>query len=505
MDLPRSSGTLLPITSLPGAWPAGDLGEEALKFADFLKKSGQTWWQILPVGPTDPAMDNSPYSSPSAFAGNPLLVNPEKLAERGYLKKEELAHFKSEKQYTLCDYSAARQVKENIFKLSWDNFPPCREEEEAFESFRLEHAVWLEDYALFSALRQRLGHTGWRHWPKELRDRDEGALKSARAELSEETTFQEFLQFLFFRQWDKLREHCTDAGIGLIGDMPFYVSEDSSDVWANRSFFHLDAEGSPLESAGVPPDYFSATGQLWGNPVYRWNELKDRDYSWWVERISHNLRLYDLVRIDHFRGFIDYWAVPAGSKTAAYGHWEKGPGRDFFHALEKYFPGLPLLAENLGTITPEVTEIMREFNLPGMLVLLFAFGDNFAENPYAPHNHNREDFVYTGTHDNNTARGWFENELDLKGKLLLERYLGHKPTSERVHRDLVRMAFQSVARVSIIPLQDLLGLGAEARINTPSTTRGNWRWRVPSGSLSDNLASFILGLAELTGRKGPRL
>lgn len=504
MVLSRSSGTLLPVTSLPGPWPVGDLGDEAFAFVDFLKHSGQSWWQVLPAGPTDPSMDDSPYSSPSAFAGNPLLINLEDLATRGYLEKEEISLHSANKRAgncRRCDYGLARQVKGRLFRKAWENFPPSRTEESSFEAFRRDHSMWLHDYALFETVKGKLNGKPWYQWPEELRDRQTESLETVQREHAEEIAYRKFLQFLFFSQWEILRKHCLENGIGLIGDMPIYVSHDSADVWAARHLFQLDSWGMPIDSAGVPPDYFSDTGQLWGNPIYRWEEIKNHGYSWWVKRIGHNLHLYDLVRIDHFRGFIDFWAVPAGERTAQKGHWERGPGKEFFRVLENHFPDLPLLAENLGTITPEVNETMCEFRLPGMLVLLFAFGGEFGKNPYAPHNHRREDFVYTGTHDNNTVRGWFEEEIDSRAKDLLARYLGHRPVAETVHRDLVRMAFQSVATVSIVPLQDYLGLGSWARLNTPSTTGGNWLWRAESEDLSDDMVEEILSLTALTGRK----
>jgi 4-alpha-glucanotransferase len=504
MVLSRSSGTLLPVTSLPGPWPVGDLGDDAFAFVDFLKHSGQSWWQVLPAGPTDPSMDDSPYSSPSAFAGNPLLINLEDLARKGYLEKEEISLHSANKKAgncRRCDYGLARQVKGRLFRKAWENFPPSRTEESSFEAFRCDHSMWLHDYALFETVKGKLKGKPWYQWPEDLRDRQTESLETVQREHAGEIAYRKFLQFLFFSQWEILRKHCLENGIGLIGDMPIYVSHDSADVWAARHLFHLDSWGMPIESAGVPPDYFSDTGQLWGNPIYRWEEIKNHGYSWWVKRIGHNLHLYDLVRIDHFRGFIDFWAVPAGERTAQKGHWERGPGKEFFRVLKNHFPDLPLLAENLGTITPEVNETMREFRLPGMLVLLFAFGGEFGKNPYAPHNHRREDFVYTGTHDNNTVRGWFEEEIDSRAKDLLARYLGHMPVAETVHRDLVRMAFQSVATVSIVPLQDYLGLGSWARLNTPSTTGDNWLWRAESENLSDDLAEEILSLTALTGRK----
>ncbi|MFP4481532.1 MAG: 4-alpha-glucanotransferase [Thermovirgaceae bacterium] len=504
MDLSRSSGILLPLFSLPGPWFTGDLGEGANAFIDFLKRSGQSWWQVLPAGPTDFTTGNSPYSSPSAFAGNPLFVSPEDLVTRGYLAKEEISLEHTEDMRTrhsrYCDYLSSRKAKGKLFRKAWENFPPSGIEEEAFQTFCRDHAAWLEDYALFKTIKDNLGGKPWYEWPEDLRDRHTESLDAVRKEHRKELTYRKFLQFLFFSQWKSLKKRCAESGIGLIGDMPIYVSHDSADVWAERSLFCLDSLGIPTDSAGVPPDYFSETGQLWGNPLYRWEVHQNRGYDWWLKRLGHNLSLFDFVRVDHFRGFIDFWAVPTGEKTAERGRWERGPGKDFFGVLKTCFPELPLLAENLGTITPEVTEVMREFALPGMLVLLFAFGEGFGENPYAPHNHTREDFVYTGTHDNNTVRGWFEEELDPAGKELLARYLGHSPVKESVHRDLVRMALQSVARVSIVPLQDFLGLDARARLNTPSTTAGNWLWRALFEDLSDHLEREILSLTALTGR-----
>jgi len=498
MSRRRESGILLHITSLPSDHGIGALGFHARRFADFLAAAGQRIWQVLPLNPTDTALGNSPYSSSSAFACNPLLVSLERMVQEGSLSPEDLGdvpRFPAGR----VDYPAVTAHKNALFRKAFARFQE-REREEAFQTFRRDHADWLEDYALFVALKERFQGEPWNRWPRELRDRDPDALAAARESLAQRVGFERFVQYLFHRQWASLREHCAGLGVRIFGDLSFYVNHDSADVWTHPELFHLDGDRNPVTVAGVPPDYFSRTGQLWGNPVYRWDRLQESGYAWWFRRLQRNLQLFDLVRIDHFRGFAAYWEVPAKEKTAIGGAWVPGPGEKFFHALKDRFPSLPIVAEDLGLITPDVRELMNRFGLPGMKVLLFAFGDNLATNPYVPHNHVKNCLVYTGTHDNNTVRGWFETEMEAGDRSRMERYLGRTIGGENVVREMLRAALMSVARIAVLPMQDVLGLGREARMNTPAVARGNWEWQLTAPQLSSAVADELRGMTETYGR-----
>jgi 4-alpha-glucanotransferase len=366
--------------------------------------------------------------------------------------------------------------------------------------FCQEEASWLDDFALFIALKSRYGGKAWSDWPPDVRDRRTEALHSAKRDLQERIESERFLQYLFFRQWMALKGFCNKRGISIIGDMPIYVVHDSVDVWVHPSLFHLDLRKKPSAVAGVPPDYFSKTGQLWGNPVYRWDVLKETRYEWWVDRVRHNVKLFDLVRVDHFRGFMAYWEIPATEKTAIRGRWVRAPGKDFFQSLSVRFPSLPIIAEDLGTITEEVWQVMDYFGFPGMKVLLFAFGEDLPTNPYAPHNHVKNCVVYTGTHDNNTTIGWYQKETSQEDRSRMSRYLGREVTAENVHCEMIRLAMMSVADTAVIPMQDLLGLGEEARMNQPAKETGNWGWRLLPQRLTVAVKNRLLEMTEIYGR-----
>jgi 4-alpha-glucanotransferase len=366
--------------------------------------------------------------------------------------------------------------------------------------FSHENAYWLDDYALFAAFKEHANGAPWSTWQTDVRQRNGAVLQEWLKKLADRVLAEKFFQYLFARQWSALKRYCNQKNIQIVGDLPIYVSYDSADVWGNPDFFQLDEELRPAFVAGVPPDYFSVTGQLWGNPVYRWEVLKENSYRWWIQRFDHNLRLFDVIRLDHFRGFVGYWAIPGSETTAVNGKWEPAPAQDFFAALLKRFPFLPIIAEDLGVITPDVREIMTRFGFPGMKVLQFAFGNDLPTNAYAPHNHNRNAVVYTGTHDNNTTKGWFRNELDEKGRARLARYLGRKVEEWEVHWELIRLAMMSVSDMTIIPMQDVLGLEEGARMNLPSVAQGNWDWRLLPEQLTPELAHQLAEMTRLYGR-----
>lgn len=499
MSLQRSSGILLHVTSLPSRFGVGDLGPEAKRFVDFLAQAGQRWWQILPLNPTSPAHGNSPYSSFSAFAGNPVLISPEEMLYAGLLEGRDLDTL-PEMPLGRADYEEAARLRQGLVHTAFSRLDSIPKMHALFQNFCTRQAHWLHDYALFVALKDAFGGQHWSRWPETIRWRDTQALAESHHTLRREMDLISFGQFVFFSQWQALRDYCQDRGVALIGDIPIYVNEDSADVWANPDIFKLDEELRPRKLAGVPPDYFSADGQLWGNPVYDWQRMHNDGFSWWVSRIRHNVELFDLVRLDHFRGFVGCWEVPAGEKTAINGHWVDVPGREFMRTLADHFSPLPLIAEDLGTITDDVREVMREFALPGMKILLFAFGPDLPTNPYVPHNHVHNCVVYTGTHDNNTARGWFEEEADPETRARLGAYLDTACTSDNIAQKLVRTAMQSVGDVAIFPIQDLLGLDAGSRMNIPGMANGHWTWRLPQNALSPSFAQQLLTLTELYGR-----
>ena len=496
MELERSSGVLLHITSLPSPFDIGDLGPEAYKFIDFLKASGHSYWQLLPLNPTYDKFSHSPYSSDSAFAGNPILISPELLVKEGFIKNEQIKEQKNVS--SKVDYSGAGAYKEKIIEAAFRNFQKRSAKPKDYLDFEKKHSSWLSNYALYRALRLKFDKP-WDEWPEKYRDRDEKTLKKAKQELSEVIEKKKFIQYLFFSQWDSLIKYAHSQGVQLIGDIPFYINHDSADCWANAHYFKLDGQKKPTKLSGVPPDYFSKTGQLWGTPVYNWKILKENNYDWWVERIRQNLLLFDLVRLDHFRAFAAYWEVPGGDETAENGKWVKTPGTDFFKIVKKEFPEMPLIAEDLGSLDEPVYKLLDRFNFPGMKVLHFAFGEEKRENPYLPFNHIPNGIVYTGTHDNNTSRGWFKNENKVS-KHHLQEYSGQKVDSKNVHKVLHRIALNSVAKLAIVPLQDLIGLGEEAIMNIPGSTTGNWTWRATPDQIPVDRAEEFKALNKLYGR-----
>jgi 4-alpha-glucanotransferase len=494
----RASGILLHIISLPSPFGIGDMGPEAYRFADFLAEAKQALWQILPLNPIDPAYGNSPYHSIAAFASSPLLISPELLVQDGLLSLQDIDPPPSSPEGRV-DYLAAIQYKNRLFRLAYERFQKTSQGQD-YERFCSQNATWLEDFARFVAFKDHFNGAVWSDWPPEIRDRDPGALHSLTEKLYERIETEKFLQYIVARQWQALKRYCNERGIQIIGDMPIYVDYDSVDVWTHPEIFKLDADRKPEAVAGVPPDYFSATGQLWGNPVYRWDTLKEGGFDWWLQRMGHALKLFDVVRIDHFRGLVAYWEVPAGEQTAIHGQWVEVPVEDFFNTLVKRFPECPIIAEDLGVITPDVREVMQHFDLPGMKILLFAFGEDNPMHPYLPHTYEENSVVYTGTHDNNTVRGWFEREAKSADKKRLFRYLGRKVPARDIPGELIRLAMESKANLAIIPMQDILGLGAEARMNRPATGDGNWEWQLKSGQLTPELTEKLEALTESCGR-----
>jgi 4-alpha-glucanotransferase len=512
---PRTSGVLLHITSLPSRFGIGDLGPEALRFGEFLALAGQKRWQILPTGPTASSLGNSPYSSFSAFAGNTLCISPERLCEDGFFLRDELPALDLP-VLEHVDYPLVERARATLLRQIFDRRMPggsgtrqtdtgALTDDPAFAAFCGDNASWLPDYALFMALKDHFGGAAWTNWPEDIRDRREEALRGYGTKLHREIVFHQFCQWLFFRQWGRLKWELSQLDLELVGDVPIYVTHDSADVWANRNLFKLDQAGRPLFVSGVPPDYFSNTGQRWGNPVFDWQAAEATGFAWWISRLRHNFGLLDVVRLDHFRGFAAYWEIDAKEKTAVKGRWVPSPGEALLSAVLRAHGSLPLIAEDLGVITDDVVALKEQFGLPGMKILQFAFGRDTPTNPDAPHNHEQNCVVYTGTHDNNTTRGWFNEEADAAKRRVLNRYLGHRVTEESVVRELTRLALASPAQHAVLPAQDLLGLDASSRMNTPSQGTGNWTWRVPKDGLrlcgpGRALAENLRGQCELYGR-----
>lgn len=482
----RVSGILLHPTSFPSRFGIGDLGNQAYRFVDFLAESCQQVWQILPLGPT--MEENSPYSSYSALAGNPLLISLEKLQQENLLSNkdfENLPEFPVEK----VDYEKVIQTKMPLLKLASDNFKTkgTLAQQQEFQDFCDCQSSWLDDYALFMAIKEHLKNTHWNQWDKAIAKRKPSAIEEWTERLSNAIYYQKFLQFQFFTQWKKLKKYANDRGISIFGDISFYVAHDSVDAWANPEIFYLDERGEAELMAGVPPDYFSDTGQLWGNPVYCWSEIKKTDFKWWLERVEKNLDYFDLFRIDHFRGFQAFWAVPKEEQTAEKGKWMKAPGEEFFKLLKDRLGKLPIVAEDLGVVTPEVEALRDKFNFPGMKILQFAFDSKGGEPRFLPHNYNSQNcIVYTGTHDNNTTVGWFE-ERSPEEKTQVINYLGGVDSTASIHWNFIRLATSSIANFAIFPLQDVLGLGSEAKMNTPGVAEGSWSWRYRSSALTKEL------------------
>jgi 4-alpha-glucanotransferase len=491
----RAAGLLLHPTSLPGSFGVGDFGPEAERFLDWAASAGQSLWQILPLSPTGGF--DSPYGGISAFAGNPLLISPERLVEEGLLGPEELTRAPRFSPGAV-DFGYVRAWKESVLRSSWSRFERApRGASDELEAFRQSprQATWLADWSLYRALAEKLAPDPWNRWPPELARREPDALAAARQELSEPIAYYEYVQWLFFRQWDLVRRAAQRRGISIIGDVPIYVSHESVDVWSHSRQFELDANGDPEMVAGVPPDAFSETGQLWGYPVYRWDIMKEDGYSWWIERLDCASTAADLLRIDHFRGFESYWAVPGFATDARSGAWRPGPGGSFFRAVHAALKDLRLIAEDLGVITDEVIELRKAAGIPGMKVLQFAFSED--DSPHAPHRHVADAVVYTGTHDNDTARGWYA-ALSPEERSRLGEYLGGD--GFEIEWDLIRAAYASVADRAIVPLQDVFGLASEARMNTPAKAHGNWAWRARREDFTPERAERLKRLAVLTGR-----
>lgn len=470
---PRSSGILLHPTSLPGRYGIGDLGANAYRFVDWLVEHGQSIWQILPLGPT--SYGDSPYQTLSAFAGNPNLISLDTLKEDGFLTEDDLAdvpNFPTDR----VDYGWVIPWHDDILTTAFAGYKQnaTAEQEADFEAFVEENAYWLEDFALFNALKKDHDGKPWVEWTDlALIQYKADALKQAREDFSDEIAEQRFRQWCFYSQWASLKQYANDKGVRLFGDIPIFVAHDSADVWANQSLYYLDKQGNPEVIAGVPPDYFSPTGQRWGNPLYKWDEMQKNGYAWWISRFKAILSLVDYIRIDHFRGFEAYWEIPAEEETAINGEWKPGPGSDFFDVIQDKLGDLPVIAEDLGVITPEVEALRDGFNLPGMKVLQFAWSD--PTNPFLPHNYPVNCVVYIGTHDNNTTVGWFLNEVDDNTLNFMQTYL-EREISE-INWRLMQVAMMSSAHTAIFTMQDILNLGAEARMNTPGKEQGNWTWR----------------------------
>ena len=486
----RASGVLLHPTALPGPFRLGDLGEEAFLFVDFLVKAGQSLWQILPLGPT--GYGHSPYNALSAFACNPALIDLQQLADVGDLDGSELNVII--KKNVDVDFSQAHTLKSSILLQAGRQFfsQPTTVRHQDFKAFCLEQADWLEDFSLFMALRDTFGGKAWYEWPEELRTRQPKALQEWQDRLRESCQLHNYQQFVFAGQWHKLKTYANRNGIQLFGDIPIFVAYDSADVWANQRLFQLDDQGRATAIAGVPPDYFSETGQRWGNPLYRWEQLAAEDFHWWLKRFENQLQRTDIVRIDHFRGFQACWSIPASEETAINGHWEEVPGRKLFERLQEQKGNLPIVAEDLGVITPEVEQLRDDFGFPGMKILQFAF-DSGPDNPYLPENYSSNSVVYTGTHDNDTTLGWWRG-LTTGQKDRVQDYLG-TPLPD-IPWELIQLAMSSAADLCVIPCQDILSLDKESRFNTPGQAMGNWGWQITSGQLTDALADRLLKLTE---------
>ncbi|GAB6137732.1 4-alpha-glucanotransferase [Halanaerobaculum tunisiense] len=495
MKFARSSGLLLHPISLPSDHGIGDLGSEAYRFVDFLAAAEQNLWQICPLGPT--GYGDSPYQLLSAFAGNPYLISLDKLQQRGLLATVDLEQ-EGEFAKDRIEYGKIIEFKIPLLKQAFYEFKKSAtgQQKQKWATFCHQHKGWLEDYALFKAVKSYFNGQPWSDWDPEIKFRQPEALAKYRAELQEEIEFRKFLQYIFFEQWTALKEYANQKGIQIIGDLPLFVALDSADVWANPEFFCLTEKKEPTKVAGVPPDYFSEEGQLWGNPLYDWDKLQEDNYSWWVARLKTKLELMDIMRLDHFKGFVNYWAVPSEADTARQGHWESGPREDFFQTVEEELGELPFISEDLGKIGLETKQLRDSLGLPGMKILQFAFHGG-EDHDYLPHNYSKKAVVYTGTHDNNTTAGWYHEEASKEEKKMLHKYTTDFVTDsdyEQPTWQLLQLAWASPAQVAIAPLQDILSLGSYARLNTPGAATGNWQWRYQADQLTSNLATALQDL-----------
>ena len=482
MKFNRASGIILHPTSLPGPDGVGDLGPESYRWVNFLADSGCKLWQILPLGPT--GYGDSPYQCFSAFAGNPYLVSPALLLEDGLLKRGDLSD-RPVFPVNHIDYGEAIQWKIKILDRAYQHFTESKNKKflAEFEAFEIEQAFWLKDFTLFMAIKEAYGGVSWDKWPNGLRQRKSSAIAAFHKNDQEKIDRNTFRQFLFFRQWQALKEYANSKDLQIVGDIPIFVAYDSADAWSNPNLFYLDAEGKPIYVAGVPPDYFSPTGQLWGNPLYKWKEHQKQGYAWWIERMQATLKMVDIVRLDHFRGFAGYWEIPFGMPTAEVGRWVKGPGEDLFLAIHNALGDLPVIAEDLGVITPDVIKLRNRFDLPGMKVFQFAFATD-PDDPFLPHNYQANCVAYTGTHDNDTALGWYQSAPEPEQDLI-RRYLAR--SGEDISWDMIRAVWSSVAVFAVAPMQDVLSLGNEARMNLPGKASGNWIWRMNPDSINKHV------------------
>jgi 4-alpha-glucanotransferase len=503
----RTSGILLHPTALPGKFGVGDLGDAAYRFVDFLRNSGQHLWQMLPVGPT--GYNNSPYQCHSAFAGNPLLISLEKLAEEGLLEDADFKNVPLFPEHSI-DFDSVYKFKSRMLQKSYTIFETeaTLQQHEAFDDFCLQNTLWLPTYALYMAFKEANNLKAWFKWETSIKQYRRSLSEEWRGKFESQIRYQEFQQYLFFKQWTNLKSYCHQNDVRLIGDLPIFMALDSAEVWSRPDMFYLDETGLPTIVAGVPPDYFSRTGQLWGNPVYHWDVMKSENYVWWIERLKTTFRLFDVVRIDHFRGFEKYWAIPAGDRTAERGCWLPGPGKELFETIINKLGDIPIIAEDLGVITQEVEELRDHFGYPGMRVLLFAFSGDTKKNVHLPHLYKHNCVVYTGTHDNTPILGWFRGEdigettqsIDARRNEvnMALKYLGTNGSD--INWDFIRLALESVADQAIIPLQDVLGLGNKARMNTPGTVEGNWTWRFIDSMITGEIEERLKEITFLSGR-----
>lgn len=489
----RTSGVLMPISSIPSPYGIGTMGKQARKFVDFLVKGGQKYWQILPICPT--SYGDSPYQSFSSFAGNPYFIDLEYLCKDKLLTKKECESFQWGSNPKYVDYGIMYESRYALLRKVYARF--TKKEPQDFEKFCENEKQWLDDYALFMALKDANGGQAWSNWDKSLRLREKKAMEEATEKYSEEIRFYKMLQYLFYQQWNALKTYANEAGIEIIGDVPIYVAGDSADVWANPDQFYLDENLEPIEVAGCPPDAFSDDGQLWGNPLFRWDVMKKDGYTWWTRRIKAMSELYDIIRIDHFRGFDSFYAIPAKDDTAKNGQWKQGPGMDLFCELEKKLGKLPIIVEDLGFLTPSVHKLLKDSGFPGMKVIQFAF-DSREESDYLPHTYTNHCVVYTGTHDNDTVMGWMKTAPKASVKYAKE-YL-NLTKEEGYNWGMMRAAWSSVADMAIVPMQDILGLGSEARINTPSTLGNNWKWRATPEQIDAKVAKKLYHYMQMYGR-----
>lgn len=491
----RASGVLLPISALPSKYGIGCFSKEAYEFVDQLITGGQRYWQILPLGPT--SYGDSPYQSFSTYAGNPYYIDLEQLIKEGLLTEEECGSNQWGSNESYVDYEKQYEARFQVLRMAFERYDLGPDQE--FWEFVRENGFWLEDYALFMAVKNKEEGAAWNEWPQELKDRHPAALQQCREELEEELQFYRFQQYLFYKQWNWLKNYANENGVKIIGDIPIYVAFDSADTWANPLLFQFDENNIPVAVAGCPPDGFTPDGQLWGNPLYSWEYHRSTDFVWWIQRISHSMKLYDMVRIDHFRGFDEYYSIPYGNPTAQFGHWEKGPGLEFFRAVTQRLGELNVIAEDLGFLTDSVRQLLKDTGFPGMKVIQFAFDDS-GDSDYLPHKYTNNSVVYTGTHDNDTSKSWLETAGEQERDFAL-RYMNSKGESlDEAVWDLIRLALSSVADLAVIPMQDYLCLGREGRTNTPSTLGNNWEWRMTKGQLTVEIMGRMRELTHLYGR-----